>query len=260
MLRYPYFEKKAGVMALSRCSDAARICTTIEVWLLRRVKGAKAAGGIVGLSGGIDSAVVAVLLKRVFGANMLAVYLPCDSLDSDREDALMVVESFALPFMEVDLSTAFKSLERDINVFLSQFARANIKPRLRMTVLYALAQSNNYLVCGTDNKAERQIGYFTKYGDGGCDLLPIGDLLKSEVRLLAGYLEIPEPLIKKPPSAGLWPGQTDEAEIGLAYDQIDAYFSSGIIDEEAAERIERLQRASEHKRVPPPVCIISPEY
>lgn len=256
MLRYPYFAIKAGVMALSRCSNAARICTTIEAWLAQRVKEANAAGGVVGLSGGIDSAVVAALLKRVFGANMLAVYLPCDSLDTDREDALMVVESFGLPFMEVDLSAAFKSLERDIKVPLSPLATANIKPRLRMTVLYALAQSNNYLVCGTDNKAERQIGYFTKHGDGGCDLLPIGDLLKSEVRSLAGYLGIPEPVIKKPPSAGLWPGQTDEAEIGLGYDQIDAYFSCGIIDEEAAGRIERLQKASEHKRLPPPVCVI----
>ncbi len=123
-----------------------------------------------------------------------------------------------------------------------------------MTALYALGQDRRLLVCGTDNRSERMIGYFTKHGDGACDLLPIADLLKSEVRLLAEHLGVPGRVITKAPSAGLWEGQTDEPEMGLTYDQIDSYCSSTIVDEEAAARISRMASASEHKRELPPIC------
>ena len=100
-------------------------------------------------------------------------------------------------------------------------ALANIKPRLRMTTLYALANDENGLVVGTGNRTELSIGYFTKYGDGGVDVLPLGALDKTAVRGLARELDVPEAVIKRPPSAGLWQGQTDEAEIGLTYDELD---------------------------------------
>ncbi len=132
---------------------------------------------------------------------------------------------------------------------------ANVKPRLRMSSLYFVANSLNYLVAGTGNRSELTIGYFTKYGDGGVDLLPIGRLFKSEVRTLARELGVPAPIIDKPPSAGLWLGQTDEAEMGFSYADLESYLTSapGAVTAEIAARIDRLARASDHKRALPPM-------
>ena len=131
---------------------------------------------------------------------------------------------------------------------------ANVKPRMRMATLYFLANSLNYLVAGTGNRSELAIGYFTKYGDGGVDLLPVGHLLKSEVRALARELGVPASIIEKPPSAGLWPGQTDEVEMGFTYADLENYLTGGpeTVAPALAMRIERLVRASEHKRTTPP--------
>ena len=119
-----------------------------------------------------------------------------------------------------------------------------------MTTLYFVANSLNYLVAGTGNRSELTIGYFTKYGDGGVDVLPLGALLKSEVQALARELEIPAPIIEKPPSAGLWLGQTDEAEMGFTYADLESYLTNGpdAVSPALALRIERLVRASDHKR------------
>ena len=127
---------------------------------------------------------------------------------------------------------------------------ANVKPRLRMTTLYFVANTLNYMVAGTGNRSELAIGYFTKFGDGGVDLLPIGDLLKSEVRAAAKELGVPEPVIDKAPSAGLWRGQTDETEMGFSYAELEKYLKTGAetVSPAMAMRIERLMRTSEHKR------------
>ncbi len=236
----------------------AIIAETIENWLREKITGAGARGGIVGLSGGIDSALVAVLLKRVFGDDMLTVYLPVHSMNRDREDALLMVDTFGLPFREVDLSPVFDSLLGSLEAKkVSAIAAANIKPRLRMTALYALAQSENLLVCGTGNRAEIHLGYYTKYGDGAADLLPLGDLLKTEVRSVSRFLGIPESLIQKAPSAGLWTGQTDEKEMGMSYESIDRYLAEGKGDDIITERIERMHALTDHKRALPPVCHIT---
>jgi NAD+ synthase len=144
----------------------------------------------------------------------------------------------------------------------SDMAVANLKPRLRMATLYYFANSRNYLVAGTGNKSELTAGYFTKYGDGGADLLPLGDLLKSQVRELARELGVPEVIITKPPSAGLWAGQTDEEEMGITYDELDRTIAaiekgdtSGC-DEATLERVKAMRAASEHKRQPIPICKI----
>lgn len=237
------------------CRDAARLAAAIENWLKQHVKEAGAAGGIVGLSGGIDSAVVAALLKRAFGSEMLAVLLPCGSMAKDKEDALLVADTFALPCREVELTPVYDAFLRVFGVPISPMASANIKPRLRMNALYALAQTNGLLVCGTGNKAEILMGYFTKYGDGGCDLLPLGDLLKCEVRSLARFLGVPAEIIEKAPSAGLWEGQTDEGEMGMTYEEIDMYIATGKGDERVRTRLERMKNVSAHKRATPPVCI-----
>ena len=119
-----------------------------------------------------------------------------------------------------------------------------------MTTLYFVANTLNYMVAGTGNRSELSIGYFTKYGDGGVDLLPIGELLKSEVRTAAKDLGVPDPVIDKPPSAGLWLGQTDEAEMGFTYAELENYLNNGAetVSPALAMRIERLMRTSEHKR------------
>jgi NAD+ synthase len=132
---------------------------------------------------------------------------------------------------------------------------ANVKPRLRMTALYYVANTLNYLVAGTGNRSELTIGYFTKYGDGGADILPIGTLLKDEVRALARELGVPEPVITKAPSAGLWLGQTDEGEMGFTYADLESYLTRGpaAVTPALAMRIERLMRATEHKRAIPPM-------
>ena len=136
-----------------------------------------------------------------------------------------------------------------------QMPEANIKPRLRMTSLYFIANSLNYLVAGTGNRCELSIGYFTKYGDGGSDVLPIGNLLKSEVRTFAQQLGVPAPVITKAPSAGLWIGQTDEVEMGFTYDMLEQYLTEGAsaVPAHVATRIESLHNGSAHKRKIAPI-------
>ena len=236
-----------------------KIVATIEKWLADKVSSAGAHGCVVGLSGGIDSALVAVLLRRTFGSNMLGVMMPCHSLPEDQQDAEKLIDVFSIPSTLVDLSATYDSLVKGLeesSVPLRHIALANIKPRLRMTTLYAIAQSKGYLVCGTSNKAEIIAGYFTKHGDSGADIWPLGDLLKEEVRETSAYLRVPEDIIQKPPSAGLWKGQTDENEMGLTYDDIDKYIATGNVKESVRQRIEERYRQSVHKRELPPVCII----
>jgi NAD+ synthase len=124
-----------------------------------------------------------------------------------------------------------------------------------MTALYFIANSLNCLVAGTGNRSEIALGYYTKYGDGGIDLLPIGGLLKSEVRALASALGVPRSIIDRPPTAGLWVGQTDEAEMGFTYDVLERYLRDGpaAVDPATAARIEQLRRVSDHKRALPPI-------
>lgn len=225
-------------------------------WIRRQAAQAGAKGAVVGLSGGIDSAVVALLLKRAFGSNMLGVIMPCHSLDEDGEHALLLAREHDIPVMEIDLAPAFDNLvaamEQD-GAMGSRAAKSNLKPRLRMSVLYSLAQERGFLVTGTSNRVEWNLGYFTKFGDSGADLLPLADLLKGEVREIARFLGVPDPIVDKPPSAGLWAGQTDEEDMGLSYRELDRFFGSGDIVQDSRSRVEELMSRSEHKRRFPPV-------
>ena len=235
----------------------------ITNWIREKVKEADAEGVVVGMSGGLDSSVVAVLCKKAFPDTALGLILPCFSLKEDVEHARMVAKKFEIETKEIDLSNIFKSFlntleergygiedkksEMDIPV-------ANLKPRLRMICLYYFANKLNYLVVGTGNKSELSVGYFTKYGDGAVDLLPLGDLLKTEERELAQELDIPEAIIDKVPSAGLWEGQTDESELGMSYDVLDKTLlamESGDFsgcDPESVKKVKRMIDVSRHKR------------
>jgi NAD+ synthase len=220
---------------------------------------AGAQGFVVGLSGGIDSAVTAALAARAMGTeHVLGVLMPCHSQPEDARYARLLVEALAIPTQEVDLTAACDALMAALPQG-SAIASANVKPRLRMTTLYYLAQVHGYLVAGTGNKPEMMVGYFTKYGDGGVDLEPLGELYKHEVRALARHLSVPEPIIQRPPTAGLWPGQTDEGELGITYDELDAILAAIETGQEldaAPETVARVRHmvdASAHKRKPPPV-------
>jgi len=235
------------------------LLNSIENWLMEKLRDAGNKGGIVGLSGGIDSAVVAAILKRICGDRMMTVIMPCHSHPEDRLHAEMVVRRFELPHLVVDLSAAYDTILGALSTHGSaagELATANLKPRLRMSTLYFIAQEKNLLVCGTGNRVELTVGYFTKYGDSGVDLLPLGDLLKGEVRQLASLLGVPAPVIEKPPSAGLWQGQTDEGEMGVTYDELDRYLALGEGPGKVRNFVERSRARSEHKRNTPPLCRI----
>ncbi|MBU4511489.1 NAD(+) synthase [bacterium] len=225
-------------------------------WIGDKVTKAKAEGVLFGLSGGLDSAVVATLSIRIFPQNTLAIIIPCHSLEADINDALGFINKFNIPYKIIDVSKIYDSfihlLNDKENEGSFKLAEANIKPRLRMTTLYYFANKLNYLVVGTGNKSEIMIGYFTKYGDGGADILPLGNLLKSQVRELAEYLGIPKKIINKPPSAGLWEGQTDEEEIGISYDQLNKYLRTGKLNNKVMEKkIQEKITQSAHKRATP---------
>lgn len=226
-------------------------------WVREQVAQAACRGVVVGLSGGIDSAVVAVLGKRAFPDNVLAVVMPCHSDDKDLEDALLIARTFAIPTETVTLDDTFDSIlealpDNGFDPGTLRLAEANLKPRLRMSTLYYYANRLRYLVAGTCNRSEIAVGYATKYGDSGVDILPLANLLKSEVRELAGHLGIPETVIRKAPSAGLWEGQTDEGEMGITYEELDRYLSTGQATDKVRERIDALARATAHKRAAPP--------
>ena len=241
----------------------------IVAWLRERAESAGARGFVFGLSGGIDSAVVGRLCQIATPQRVLGVLMPCYSHPQDEDDARLVATTFTIPLARVDLGPTFDELTEGLHHAVKglpthvdtidikqQLPEANAKPRLRMTTLYFLANSLNYLVAGTGNRSEITLGYFTKYGDGGVDLLPIGGLFKSEVRQLAQELGVPDKIIHKAPTAGLWVGQTDEAEMGFTYDALEKYMTGGrgTVAPDVAERIEKLRAVSEHKRALPPIA------
>ena len=239
--------------------DVENLCKDICHWLREEVAGSGGKGCVFGLSGGLDSAVVAVLCQKTFTSQCLALVMPCHSLPEDQEDALSLAEKFQIPTRVVVLDPVydqFISVLGAVEATDNTLARANIKPRLRMCTLYYYAATLHYRVIGTGNKSEIMIGYFTKHGDGGVDLEPLGDLLKEDVYALARYLEIPEQIIEKEPSGGHWEGQSDEVEMGFTYAALDHYLKGGIVDEATGKKIGLMEQQSMHKRKLPPVFTV----
>ena len=226
----------------------------IIFWIKKKVLSAKKNGVIFGLSGGLDSAVIAALCQKAFPDNTMALILPCESTNDDINDAMSIVKKYHLSYKNIDLTPIYHQLLSTMDTtFNNRMAKANIKPRLRMITLYYFASIFGYLVVGTGNKSEISVGYFTKYGDGGVDILPLGNILKSEVIEIAQFLEIPQNIISKPPSGGLWENQTDEEEMGFSYKQLDNFLKNGEITDKKTEKlISTMSQSSAHKRNRPP--------
>ncbi|HAX23874.1 MAG TPA: NAD(+) synthetase [Chloroflexi bacterium] len=231
----------------------------IEQWIAAQIEVAGVSGAVVGLSGGIDSAVVAGLCARALGPdNVLGVIMPAHSLPTDAADARLVAEAWGIEHPTIDLSGVVDTLMAILPEG-TQLANANVKPRLRMIVLYYMANTLGRAVVGTGNRSELMVGYSTKYGDSGVDLLPLAGVYKHQVYEIAREIGVPQTIIDRPPSAGLWEGQTDEAEMGVTYADLDrvlAAMAAGVesgVSPDVVTRVQRMVRGSEHKRRLPPM-------
>lgn len=254
--------------------DLALAKREIANFIRTKVKETDKGGAVVGLSGGIDSSTVATLCVSSLGAkNVLGLIMPSIALPEDVKDAESTAKMLGIKYEIIKIAPLEEAFSNTCPHYdqANRLATGNVKPRIRMTILYYHANSLNRLVVGTGNKSELLIGYYTKYGDGGVDLLPIGDLYKTQVRWLAEYLGVPKGIIQKVPTAGLWTGQTDEGEIGVKYDMLDLILY-GLVERrmkpkeiakqleipvDTVSRILVMTQKSEHKRQPPPIAKIS---
>ena len=218
----------------------------IETQLRDYLGGRKA---VIGISGGIDSAVVAALCGEAIGKErVLGVSMPYGN--QNTEDTNLVIRHLGINSREVNI----KGIVDNFNFLnLDRLSKGNLMARARMCVLYAFANQLEGLVIGTSNKSEIEIGYFTKNGDGGVDIEPLGDLYKTEVFEVAKIIRLPKKTIDNKPSAGLWEGQTDENDFGMTYQELDAVLKGEINSGEIYEKVQKLIKATEHKRKMPPI-------
>lgn len=258
--------------------DQEQLVRQISDFIREKVKESQTSGVVIGLSGGLDSSTTAYLCaESLENHKILGLIMPTVTTSTeDVEDAITVAETLKIEYEIIhvdDLIAPFKDIcvhATKKNEMVSEFkdiANANLKARIRMMLLYYHANDLNRIVVGTGNRTELLVGYFTKYGDGGVDILPIGDLYKTEVRGLASYIGVPKNIIDKAPTAGLWAGQTDEEELGIKYDVLDRLLylmvdkkleDQKIADElqiqiEEVLRIRRKVIGSQHKLKPAPI-------
>ncbi|MGV6988818.1 NAD(+) synthase [Testudinibacter sp. P80/BLE/0925] len=228
-------------------------------WLEQQRQFYGAKGYVIGISGGIDSAVVVNLLMKT-GAPVQGLILPSETTSpQDIQDAYAVAESAGCAVLEIPIIDTYRTFMHSAQpLFREQAERqhviaGNVQARLRMTMLYAAAQNQQAIVVGTDNAAEWHTGYFTKYGDGGVDVVPLVQLRKEQVFALGRLLNVPQAVLDKAPSAGLWQGQTDEDEMGVSYAEIDAFLRGETVSEQAQRQIDFWHNRSHHKRMLAPV-------
>lgn len=223
---------------------------TIVNFIKKYLEESKAKGIVFGVSGGIDSALVGAIASKYFKDNHLALTMNINNSQKDVLDARLVISHFNLNHTDVDLENVYKEFCKVVpNV---EMGLGNLKARIRMSVLYSYGVKHNYLVVGTSNADEFITGYFTKYGDSGSDIMPLVNLTKNSVYECAKLLNVPNEIIIKKPTAGLFENQTDENDLKVSYSTIDNYLEGKVIDQKDKERIEYLKSISEHKRNFPP--------
>ncbi len=224
-----------------------------RVEFIKNILNKSGADGIVyGNSGGKDSALVGILCKAACD-NTIGIIMPCASkrnYNQDTEDGLTVAKQYHIETRTVDLTPVRESAVQQISAAadLNSAALTNMAPRLRMFTLYAVAASENRLVAGTGNRSEAYVGYFTKWGDGAYDFNPVSDLTVTEIYEFLRWLNAPACIMEKAPSAGLFDGQTDEQEMGITYEELDAYLFGEKVSDTAKQTIQRMHDKSEHKR------------
>ncbi len=223
----------------------------IEKFLQDYLEQSGCKGYVLGLSGGVDSSLVAAIARKAVGKDKLFCYsISIDSNKADVDDAIQVAKELDVNLEVINLTDTFHSYLKELKgeEFI-RLTKSNLMVRMRMVALFAYAQEHSSLVLGTDNMDERYVGYFTKYGDGAADVLPIVYLTKSEVREAAKLYGLSKVLAERVPSAGLFEGQTDEDEMGIKYADLDNFLLGKEVDEATKARIEHLHKISEHKRV-----------
>ncbi|WP_321420138.1 NAD+ synthase [uncultured Methanomethylovorans sp.] len=255
--------------------ETEKVREAVVKFIREKVREANAEGAVLGISGGIDSALVAYLAVEALGKDkVLGIHLPELNLTpaEDVLDATEVSHQLGIEFKAIDISGILTTYLDNIpdGKKATAHAKGNLKARIRMSVLYYHANLLNRIVIGTGNKTELLLGYFTKHGDGGVDILPIGDMYKTDVWELSASMGIPEAIINKAPSAGLWSGQTDEKELGITYKEVDRFLSLllegetpdiawntvGITKEQADSVIRRI-KMNDHKLKTPQVIDLS---
>lgn len=233
------------------------------------VRGSGAKGAIVGLSGGIDSSVVGALCVRALGKRrVVGVLLPASHTPkTDIQDARGLADSWGIKTFEATIDGPFEAVVSSLPAGSGRVAQANVKARLRMVMLYYLANTLSMLVAGTGDRSEDSVGYFTKYGDGGADFMPISHLYKTQVRSLGTHLGLPRRIVTKPASPQLWPGHRATDEIPLDYDRLDLVLHCLLdrkmdvaktaretgVERKVVETVLARYRSSEHKRTYPPM-------
>jgi len=253
--------------------DEEQSIEIITKFVKNKIKESGAEGLVIGLSGGLDSTTTAYLCARsAKSEKILGLIMPTETTSpEDVEDAVSVARELGIKYEILNIEKLTKTFSGICPHFNNdKLANANLKARLRMILLYYHSNSMNRLVVGTGNRTELLVGYFTKYGDGGVDILPLGDLYKSDVKSIASYLKVPENILKKVPTAGLWSGQTDEDELGIIYELLDLILYQ-LIDEGLSEqkvawnlkisldevlRIKKMINVSQHKLLTPSIARI----
>lgn len=223
----------------------------IEKFLQEYLESSHLKAYVLGLSGGVDSSLVAAIARKAVGKDKLYCYaIDIESNKPDIEDAKQVAKELDLNLKIISLTETYKNYLKELGgENFIRLTKSNLKVRMRMVALFAYAQEHSALVLGTDNMDERYVGYFTKYGDGAADLLPIVYLTKGEVREAAKLYGLSSLLANRTPSAGLFEGQTDESEMGISYVDLDNFLLGNKVEKSVEERINHLHKISEHKRI-----------
>ncbi len=239
--------KKWKVKSQNKPEKLVKYAKYLANFAKKALQKTNATGYVLGISGGIDSALALAILSSNSDMNVLGVFIDIESQPMDKQDAESLKTIYHFDYQYINLTDEYRTLVKKLNIESNEIAKANLKVRLRSNTLYALAATHNLLTCGTTNADEMLVGYYTKFGDNACDLSLLCYLTKAQIRYLADYYKVPADIIARQPSAGLYEDQTDEKDLGITYDEIDHYLSYAYIDPVQDSKITTRYIANKHK-------------